>query len=238
MGRITTKIEQHIQDLSNLQQLKDLSLVIELNPNIILQNLKKSDYSSSQLTQLSSISPDHQLVEQTEDLLKDFEQQSTIREERINELKKYLQQQADKKYHAFSLISQGEGLVLSDLFDEAIEAYEESIEILIEAGWEEQIAIITDRLVKIRQIREEFIHNKQEQYDQMFKRNLDRRNFEDSIIHGITSEMQQYQLEKHSKAEIQAKQEDLNNQKEKSLICFLKSNQKQKRINLQRQFCS
>ncbi|WP_457557205.1 hypothetical protein [Candidatus Harpocratesius sp.] len=214
-AELRQKIEHHIQELSDLQQLKDLSLVIELNPNIILQNLKKSEYSSSQLTQFSSISPCHHSITQTEDLLKYIEQESTIREERINELKKYLQQQADQKYHAFSLISQGEGLVLSDLFDEAIEAYEESIKILIEAGWEEQIAIMTDRLVKIRQIREEFIHNKQEQYDQMFKRNLERRNFEDSIIHGITNELQQYQLEKHSKTEIQAKQEDLNNQKEK-----------------------
>ncbi|MHA1889295.1 MAG: hypothetical protein ACTSX0_14840 [Promethearchaeota archaeon] len=205
-AELRQNIEDLILEVSDLQQLQDLFFVKEINS---LEVSRLFQYPTS-----LKITPEQYILAKAKELLESLDKISELRENRIAELAKIIKKQSEQKYRAFSLIIQAEGLVISDLYDESIEAYEEALTLLIEAGWAEQIPKIINRLVKIRQIREEFIHSKQKQYDQLFKRNIERRNFEDSIMHGITKELLEIQTEEHSEEEIKALKKELKEKKE------------------------
>lgn len=202
--QLRKSIESLILDISDLQQLHDLSLVREFSAKEIAQ------LSSVAGNKPSNMDFDNYSKEIKKVILRQFE----IRENRIQDLENQIQNQSDQKYKALSLISQGEGLILSDLFDEAIQAYEEAIVLLIDAGWQAQIPKITDRLVKIRRMREEFIHSKQNEYDQMFRRNVERRTFEDSLGHAVKQELVEFEVAGHSDEEVEEKRQDLEKQKD------------------------
>ncbi|MHA1617883.1 MAG: hypothetical protein ACTSVZ_01285, partial [Promethearchaeota archaeon] len=199
---LRNSIESLIDEISDLNQLYDLSLVRKFSP----EEMKT-------LSSMARSSQEGRKVAQSNQELKGLMlRRFKVREDRIEELERHIQQQTEQKYKALSLISQGEGLLMSDLFDETIEAYEEAIGILISAGWEGQIPIITDRLVKIRQMRETLIQNEQNEYDQMFRRNVERRLFEDSITHSVKQQLLEYEMQGNKSEHLTKKTEELESQ--------------------------
>ncbi|MHA1673629.1 MAG: hypothetical protein ACTSYI_08365 [Promethearchaeota archaeon] len=202
-SKLRNSIESLIEDISDMKQLYDLSLVRKFSP----EEMKT-------LSSMARSSQEGRLVAKSNQELKNLMlRRYKVREDRIEELERQIRQQTEQKYKALSLISQGEGMLLSDLYDETIEAYEEAINILIGAGWEGQIPIITDRLVKIRDMREIYIRNEQEEYDQMFRRNVERRLFEDSITHSVKQQLLEYEMEEHTPEELAKKSDEMEFQK-------------------------
>ncbi|TFH29613.1 MAG: hypothetical protein E4G98_03530, partial [Promethearchaeota archaeon] len=203
-SELRKSIESLIDEISDLKQLYDLSLVRKFSPDEMktLSSMARSSQEGRKVSQSN------------QELKKLMLRRYNLREDRIHELEQYIHQQTEQKYKALSLISQGEGLLLSDLFDETIEAYEEAITILISAGWEGQIPIITDRLVKIRQMRETFIRNEQNEYDHMFRRNVERRLFEDSISHSVQQQLLEYEMQGHTAEELSIRTKEIESQKQ------------------------
>ncbi len=202
-SELRKSIESLIEDISDMKQLYDLSLVRKFSP----EEMKT-------LSSMARSSQEGRLVAKSNQELKNLMlRRYKVREDRIEELERQIHQQTEQKYKALSLISQGEGMLLSDLYDETIEAYEEAIKILIGAGWEGQIPIITDRLVKIRDMRENYIRNEQNEYDQMFRRNVERRLFEDSITYSVKQQLLEYEMEEHTPEELTKKSDEMEFQK-------------------------
>ena len=165
--------------------------VIEAVITSLLNTKKKSEKA---LTDAPAVSVGEGLS--NEEMKVALQKQFEARRKKIVDLEQEKARKEQLQVDAFAMVEEAEKAIKTHNYDEAYEKYRDAANMLISAGWQDQLAAINERILQLRQDRDQYIQKEQEAHRRMLEKQQSQLQLESQVqqmMEEKQAEMQQHQ---------------------------------------------